>query len=119
MQTYSKKIKRLIREYMAEAYERELHRELMKLDQSMNEWREGKISNGEMSHRIHLFEVGPSRELFERYNDSPADMNVSYAIVAGLLGRDEVPTELLEAISGSMAFYQSLKDRGELKAPDE
>jgi hypothetical protein len=38
---------------------------------------------------------------------------------AGLLGRDEVLTELLEAISGPMAFYQSLKDRGELKAPGE
>jgi hypothetical protein len=119
MRPYSKKIKRLIREYMAEAYERELHRELIKLDQSMTEWREGKISNGELSHRIHLFEVGPSRELFKQYNDSPADMNVSYAIVAGLVKKNEVPTELLEAISGPMAFYQLLKDRGELKAPGE
>jgi hypothetical protein len=115
MKTYSKHIKSLIREYMGEAYERELHRELVKVDQSMQEWREGKISNGEMSYRLHQYEVGPSRELFKQYNDSPADMNVAYAIVVGLLKRAEVPSELLEAISGPMAFYQSLRDRNELK----
>jgi hypothetical protein len=100
---------------MVVAYERELHRELMKLDQSMAEWREEKINNSEMSHRIHLYEVGPSRELFKQYNDSPADMNVSYTIVVGLLRQDEVPIELLEAISGPITFNQTLKDKGELK----
>jgi len=75
MRQYSKRIKRLIRDFMTEAYERELRRELVKLDQSMTEWREGKISNGEMSHRIHQYETGPSRELYKQYNDAAADMN--------------------------------------------
>jgi len=47
MRGYPKKIKRLLREYMIEAYERELHRELTKLDESFTEWRTGTISSGE------------------------------------------------------------------------
>ena len=49
MQQYPKNIKRLLREYMAEAYECELHRELAKLDQGFAEWRDGKISSGELA----------------------------------------------------------------------
>ena len=37
MKPYSKRIKRLLREYSMEAHERELHRELTKLDQSFAE----------------------------------------------------------------------------------
>jgi len=56
MRDYPKRIKRLLREYSAEAYERELHRELTKLDRSFAEWRNGDIGSGELSHRIHLQE---------------------------------------------------------------
>jgi len=53
MKEYSKRTKRLMREWMTEAYETELHRELTKLDESFAEWRRGAISSGELSHRIH------------------------------------------------------------------
>ena len=38
MKDYPKKIKELIREYMAEAYEHELHRELTRLEVSFSQW---------------------------------------------------------------------------------
>lgn len=117
MGDYSKKIMRLLREWMTEAYERELHRELTKLDQSFAEWREGRISSGALSHRIHQYENGPSRELFKQYNDGDQDMNVAYAIISGILNRDEIPTELLEAIERPLGFYQGMKDRNELREP--
>jgi hypothetical protein len=117
MQQYPKNIKRLLREYMGEAYERELHRELVKLDLSFAEWRDGKISSGELSYQVHQYETGPSRELYKKYNDSPHDVNVAYAIVTGILKRDEIPSELLEVISNLLAFYQSLKEEGELREP--
>ena len=119
MQQYPKNIKRLLREYMGEAYERELHRELTKLDRSFAEWRDGKIGSGELGYRVHQYEAGPSRELYKKYNDSYHDANVAYAIVTGILKRDEISAELLEAISSLLEFYQSLKDRGELKEPGE
>ncbi|MGR9000226.1 MAG: hypothetical protein ACU88J_14430 [Gammaproteobacteria bacterium] len=119
MQQYPKKIKRLLREYMVEAYERELHRELVKLDQSFAEWRDGKIGSGELSHRVHQYETGPSRKLYKKYNYSYHDANVAYAIATDILKRDEIPAELLEAISSFLAFYQTLKEKGELKEPGE
>ena len=118
MRNYSKRIKRLLREWMTEAYERELHRELTKLDQSFVEWRDGIISSGELSHRIHQYETGSSRELFKHYNRVPRDMTVAYAIVVGILDQDEVPAELFEAISGTISFYRSLQERGELRERD-
>lgn len=117
MQNYPQKIKRLIREFASEAYERELYRELTNLDTSFLEWRDGVISSGELSHRIHQYETGPSRELYKQYNYGDADMNVAYAIVAGILDRDEIPTELVEALDHLMGFYQQMQERGELREP--
>jgi hypothetical protein len=104
---------------MIQAYERELHRELVKLDLGFAEWRDGKISSGELSYRVHQYETGPSRDLYKKYNYSYHDTNVAYAIVTDILKRDEIPAELLEAISSLLAFYQSLKEEGELKEPGE
>jgi hypothetical protein len=118
MKDYPKKIKKLIREYMIEAYERELHRELTKLEVSFEQWRNNEISNGEFSYRIHQYEVGPSKELYKKYNDGEADMNVAYAITVGILNRDEVPAELLENLSNTLNFFESLDDRGDLRKPD-
>ena len=119
MQDYPKKIKRLISEYLAEAHERELQRELRKLEQSFSEWRSGKIGAGELNYRIHQYETGPSRALYKRYNSGPKEMAVAYAIVAGILRREAIPEELLQAIEGALNFYQSLKDRNELREPDD
>lgn len=119
MPDYSKPIKKLIREYVGKAYENELHRELSKLDRSFAEWRAKKIDDWELSDRIHRYEMGPSRELYKQYNSGPADMNLAYAIAAGILNRDEVPAELLEALNNPLSFYQDLKDRGDLRLPEE
>ena len=40
---------------------------------------------------------------------------VGSAIVTGMLNRDEIPAELLEAISSWLAYYQSLKEDDALK----
>ena len=117
MRDYPKHIKRLIRECLSEAHERELHRELTKLDQSFAEWRDRKIGSGELSHRIHEYETGPSRELFKQYNYGESDMTVAYAIVTGILNRDEMPGELLEALERPLSFYQSLRDENRLREP--
>ena len=100
---------------MTEAYERELHRELTVLDESFAEWRRGAIGSGELSHRIHKWERGPSRALFKHYNHDPQDTPVAYAIVLGILDEEEVPEGLLEAISGPLEFFRSLQKRDELR----
>jgi hypothetical protein len=119
MKTYSKRIKRLLREYATEAHERELHRELTKVEASFAEWRQGSICSGELDHRIHTYKTGPARELYKRYNYGEIDLAVAYAIVAGVLAEDDVPTELLEAISGPIGFYLSWQEEGKLRAADD
>jgi len=92
---------------------------LTKLDQSFAEWRAGRISSGELSHRIHEFEVGVARELFKRYNNVAPEMNVAHAIATGLLKRESQPAELLEALAAPLSFYQSLADQNALTAPED
>lgn len=119
MKSYPKRIKKLLREYTTEAYERELHRELTILERSFEQWRNGEISSGELSYRIHQYEIGPSRELYKKYNEnSLAEMNVAYAIAVGILNKEEVPPELLEALERALSFYEDLDDRGELRKPN-
>jgi hypothetical protein len=119
MKTYSKRIKRLLREYASKAHEKELHRELTKVEDSFAEWRQGRISSGELDHRIHKYKTGPARELYKRYNYSDTELAVAYAIVAGVLAEDEIPAELAEAISGPIAFYRSWQDEDRLRAADD
>jgi len=119
MNDYSKHIKRLLRKYAAQAYERELHRELKRLDQSFAAWRAGEIGDDELNRCIHQYETGPSRELFKRYNNGDPDMNVAYAIVTGILDESEVAAEVLEALQRPLAFYRKLKEEGNLQMPGE
>ena len=119
MRDYPKKVKKTLREYKIEAYEKELHRELSKLEKSFKEWKNGTISSGEFSYRIHQYEKGSSRELYKKYNYGEDAMNVAYAVVTGLLNQERIPAELLEEIEGALSFFQSMKDRGELRVPSE
>lgn len=114
-----KPIKRVLRQLMEVAYERELHRELEKLDQRFAAWREGMINSFELNELIHKHHHGPSRELWSRYsNVHAADMVVASAVVEGLLEEGEVPAEVLVAISRQLAFYRSWQEREEPREPE-
>lgn len=106
MREYPKRVKRLIREYAARAHEAELGKALGELERQFAVWRAGQISAGELSDRIYAFSRGPARELWQRYNAGLDDMQVAHAIVTGLLPRDELPGELLEAFQPIIAFYE-------------
>jgi hypothetical protein len=106
MREYSKRMKRQLRDYAARAYEAELSRALGALEQQFATWRSGQISAGELSDRIYTYTRGPARELHQRYNANLDDMQVAHAIVTGLLPRDELPAELLEALQPIIAFYE-------------
>jgi len=116
MREYSKRMKRLIREYASRAYEAELSRALGELEQQFAAWRSGQISASELSGRIHAFTRGPARELHQRYEANLDDVQVAHAITTGLLPRDTIPTELLEALQPIIGFYeceQALLGQGE------
>lgn len=119
MQDLPKPIKRALRQLMDVAYERELHRELEKLDQSFAAWREGTLNSFELNELIHKHHNGPSRELWSRYSSyRDADMSVAYAVVEGLIKEEEVPPEVLAAMSQQLGFYRSLQEREGPQTPD-
>jgi hypothetical protein len=106
MREYSKQIKRLIREFAARAYEAELGQALGELEAQFAAWRNGEISAFELSDHIHTFHQCPARELWGRYNARIDDTLVAHAIVTGLLPRETIPAELLEALRPIIVFYQ-------------
>jgi hypothetical protein len=115
MRKHSKRVKKLIRQWKMKAHENELHRELTRLDESMAAWRRGDMSSGEMSHRIHEWETGPSRALFKWYNYGSPGMAVAYAIVLGILDEQQVPAELLDALSITIDHFRSMQEQDELR----
>ena len=106
MRDTSKRIKRLLREQAMLAHEEELRRALLPLAAAFEEWKKGDLGSGELSVKIHEFHQGPSRRLFNKYNDGPLDAVVAYAIVSGILDASQVPDELLEYLSTAIAFYK-------------
>ena len=106
MREYTKRIKRLIREYAARAYEAELGQALGELEQQFAAWRSGQISTFDLSDHIHAFHQGPARELWSRYNARIDDTLVAHAIVTGLLPCETIPAELLAALQPILAFYE-------------
>ena len=101
-----KQIKRLLREYAAAAHEEELRRALLPMSEAFGGWERSELGSGELSEIIHRFHQGPARELWVRYNTPHLEMVVAFAITRGVLGRDTIPTELLEHLAGALRFYE-------------
>jgi hypothetical protein len=66
-----------LRELASIAYERELARELAKLEDGFRRWRAGEINAFGLSDAIHLFHQGPSRDLFSKY--APSNLEIVVA----------------------------------------
>lgn len=107
MRDFPKKIKRLLRELAAIAYEEELRRALLPLAAAFDEWKAGKITSGELDAVIHDYHQDPSRKFFSKYNDGALDIFVAHAIVTGILDKSQVPSELFDHLSRAIAFYEN------------
>ena len=114
-----KKVKHLLRRYENQAYEHELRMALTRLDRHFAAWREGEISSVELDQHIHAYKKGPARELYGRYQSGLTEMNVAYAIVTGMLDRETIPAQVLQALEQQIGFYESLKQKNELRMPGE
>jgi hypothetical protein len=94
VERYPKAVWRNLRDLVGLAYEVELGRELGKLAEHFDEWREGKIDAFDLTELVHKYHQGPARELWKRYADRPmVEMQVASAIARGILRREDVPEE--------------------------
>lgn len=110
MKSASKAVRKMIREWCGIAYQRELSAELGKLHDRFHQWEAGTLSPFELSDAIHKFHQGPARDLYVRYEMSRGedDWLVAGAIAGGLIKREEIPGELLEALTPALSW---LKER--------
>ncbi|HEX6747693.1 MAG TPA: hypothetical protein VF092_10420 [Longimicrobium sp.] len=98
-------MKRLLRDQAARAYDEELRRALVPLANHFDDWRQGGINSAELVELIEKFDRGPARRIWARYYDSDLVMSVAYAVHIGILDRETVPAEALDALRRALEFY--------------
>jgi hypothetical protein len=111
MQDLTKAARKTIRKLAGIAYERELSRELTKLEERFADWRSGRIDPFELNEAIHKHHNGVSRELFNRHSQgSMLDHVVATAILEGTIQEAEVPEEVREHLLRIVALYRQVAD---------
>lgn len=109
MSDLPKHIKRSLRELASRAHEAELRAELAKLAEHFDAWRRGEADSFELSRRIHEFRDGTAREIWKTYSGNDLRLAVAYAIHIGILSRDGVPPEILDALKNAIGFYEDME----------
>ena len=95
----SKATKRKMRELAGIAYEREMIREMTKLAEDFTAWQAGDIDVWELNDRIHQFHDYTARDLWKLYANRPDErISTMRGINYGVLTRDEIPDDVLEAL---------------------
>jgi hypothetical protein len=110
MAEISKRLKRLLREYAGKAHEAELRDALAPLAEAFRRWGRGEIDSFDLKDLIHRFHQDAAREIHLRYHSGLLEPQVAHAIVAGLIDRTTIPTELLDHLAKDIAFYESLRE---------
>lgn len=107
-----KAVRRALREAAGRAYEEELHRALGVLAAAFDEWRERRLTSGELVDHIHRFHDGAARDLWKKYNYAPTESVVAHAIVTGVVDRATVSSDLVAYLQRVIRFYEETDDRG-------
>lgn len=117
-------IRKLLAEWAGRAHDRELGQALRELRAEFDRWERGEIDAYELNERIHRHHDGPSREIWKRYSTNDTGAVVAWAVVDGILKREELPTELAAYLADSIEIYQDIRRRqtaedGQDEAEDE
>ncbi len=107
MQDVPKRMKRLVREWAGIAHDRDLRTALGQLRIQFGRWERGEISSFELNEFVHQFHDGTSREIWKRYATNHLEPAVASAVAAGVVRKEELPSELLLHISGLIEFYEA------------
>ena len=106
MQEGPKGIKRLVREWAGTAHDRDLRKALSELRAQFDRWECGEISSFDLNDLVHRFHRDTAREIWKRYASTHLEPALASAVAAGVLRKEELPTELLQHIAGLIEFYE-------------
>jgi len=108
---YTKSEKRVLRELVAAAYERELTKALKELNKNFLKWEKGQINAFELHDHIHKFHDGISRELWNVYANGHHDFAVIQAIANEIILRKEVENTLWSKIEQRVNILKERRKR--------
>jgi hypothetical protein len=106
MQEVPKRIKRLVREWAGIAHDRDLRNALTELGAQFDRWGRGEIDSFALNELVHRFHQDTSREIWKRYTTTHLEPAVASAVAAGVLRKEELPSELVQHIAGLIEFYE-------------
>lgn len=114
-----KQIKRDIRLWAGQSYERLLEKALRELDDVFGRWRAGQLNPFELSDKIHGFHDGISRRLYN-LSQLPCQENIiAWAVRENVIDLQELPAHIQERIRAYAELFQRseeiLKDDQEPK----
>lgn len=113
-----KSFRKIARKLIGQAYQREQDKALESLHREFDRWKSGEIDCWELSDLIHRFHDGESRELFKFYEMGNVEFALARAIALGILGEEEVPTDLRESMQPMIDFLRG-KFADDAQDPDE
>ena len=106
MQEVPNGIKRLVREWARIAHDRDLRKALNDLRRQFDRWDRGEIDSFELNELVHRFHQDTSREIWKRYAATHLEPVIASVVAAGVLRKEELPSELVRHISGLLEFYE-------------
>jgi hypothetical protein len=106
MEPITRRDSKHLRQLAGIAYDRELSRELTRLEASFTEWRAGRLNPHDLSAAIHAFHDGAARDLWVLYNRGDPSSTVPRAVADGLLAENEVPAALLAKLENALEYYR-------------
>ena len=102
-----KHIERLVREWAGIAHERDLGRALEELHAHFERWRRGEISAFDLDDLVHRYHQDASRDIWKRYNTNHLEPAVAFALVTGVLHKEELPAALVQHLAGIIEFHEA------------
>ena len=106
MEPITRRERKSLRELAHLAYDRELGRELARVEAAFAEWHAGRLDPHGVSAAIHAFHDGVARDLWVLYNRIHPSSTVPRAVATGLLTEDEIPPALLAKLQNAVEFYR-------------
>lgn len=100
-------LKQKLRLWVAEAYRRELRRELDRLHKHLDELAADAISEIDAAHYIHIFNDSTVRELYSQYGyacrQNAETTAIAAAVYKGVIRLEELESDVSEAITPALS----------------
>lgn len=108
MTEHAKHLREALLQLSETAHEREREQLLAVLAGHFDDWRDGKMTTGELCAAIDRYHDEYSKELETRYQTFNVDILVAQAVAREIIGAEEIPEELKAHVQEGVDLFKSL-----------